>query len=88
MFVEVQYRVDNVGRSLASAYEVYFQTETDGDTFYDEAVGDTLRPGQSDIGSFERYTYSRTATDVQINGIWVADTDGLRRWSPGALAAR
>ena len=84
-FVEVQYRVENGGPGVTRAYEVYLEISTTGLTFYDEVRGDTLRSGQADIGGIVRYTYTHTATDVQVSGVWFEDETGL--WRPGTTGA-
>lgn len=69
-FVLVEYRAQNPGPLAIGAYEVYFRIETENRTFFWEAPGQHLAPGQADVGRFERYTLSEPALEVAVDSFW------------------
>ena len=71
VFVDVEYRVENVGDSDIDAYEVYFRIQTGSDAFYYEAHGDSLAVGQADIAGFSKYVRDQSATDVSVDNYWL-----------------
>jgi hypothetical protein len=71
VFVDVEYRVHNVGETDIDAYEVYFRIQTSGDAFYYEAQGDSLAAGQADVASFSKYVRDQSATDVTVDDYWL-----------------
>ena len=70
-FVDVEYRVQNVGEGAVTNYEVYFRIDTTGDPFFYEASGDSLQVKQADIGQFEKYIRDASATEVTVDGFFV-----------------
>jgi hypothetical protein len=71
VFVDVEYRVHNVGDVRIDAYEVYFRIQTNGSDFYYEAQGDSLAVGQADIADFSKYVRDQSATDVVVEDYWL-----------------
>lgn len=70
--VDVYYRVQNVSEELdISRYEVYFEIETDGASFFFDVAGDTLRQGQIRNRQFQKYIQQNTAVNVEVVGVWV-----------------
>lgn len=66
-FVVVEYRARNTGEVAISAYEIYFQLLTTGQTYFQEVSGTDLGVGQSDIGEFEQFVGRDSVTAVQIS---------------------
>ena len=66
-FVVVEYRARNTGSVAISAYEIYFQLLTTGQTYFEEVSGTNLGVGQSDIGEFEQYVGRDTVVAVEIS---------------------
>lgn len=71
VFVNVEYRADNVSADTVRAYEVYFKIFTSGQVFEHEASGEELQPDQADIGGFERFIRESPADSVVISDVWV-----------------
>jgi len=71
VFVDVEYRVQNVGDTDIDAYEVYFRIQTSGDAFYHEAQGDSLAAGQVDVAGFSKYVRDQSATEVAVDDYWL-----------------
>jgi hypothetical protein len=71
-FVRIEYRAQNVGTIPISAYRVYFRIETEGDTYFEQRVGENLQVGQADIANFEKFIVNDTATAVVVDTTWVA----------------
>jgi hypothetical protein len=69
-FVVVEYRARNVGDTPISAYEIYFQLLTTGQTYFEEVSGTDLGVGQSDIGEFEQFVGQDSVTVVQISDVF------------------
>lgn len=71
VFVHAEYEAENVGSTTITAYEVYFEIETDKSTFSLEDGGDTLKTGQSDVRRIRKYTTDERGTDVRVSGTYV-----------------
>ena len=69
-FVDVEYRVQNVGTTPIAAYEVYVRITTDGEPFFQEVQGDSLQPQQADVTTIATFLRDRTAQDVTIDDLW------------------
>ncbi|MEP0547083.1 MAG: carboxypeptidase regulatory-like domain-containing protein [Rhodothermales bacterium] len=69
-FVVVEYRARNTGGTPISAYEIYFQLLTTGQTYFEEVSGTNLGVGQSDIGEFEQYVGRDTVIAVEISDVF------------------
>lgn len=75
IFADVEFSARNTGDVKIRRYEVYFEIETAEGTFSREVVGDSLDPGQRDIGGFRKYIQAE-AQDVRINDVyWNSDSD-------------
>ena len=79
-FVEVEYSVANVSeRTDAAEFQVIFEIQTSGDTFFFDVDGTDLQQGQQDIGDFRKFIRSETASDVVVSDTWFreeAEDDG------------
>lgn len=71
VYVDVEYRVHNVGNTDIGAYEVYFRIQTGSEDFYYEAQGDSLAAGQADIAGFSKYVRDESATEVVVDDYWL-----------------
>jgi len=69
-FVVVEYRARNTGEVAISAYEIYFQLLTTGQTYFEEVTGTDLGVGQSDIGEFEQFVGQDSVTVVEISDVF------------------
>lgn len=69
-FVDVEYRARNAGTTTLTEYEIYFTIQTTENTFSYEAAGDTLAPGQSDLGGFRKYVRDE-ANRVAVRDVYV-----------------
>lgn len=75
-FVDVEYRVRNTSDVDVAQYEVDFRIETSSETFFAQETGEDLLAGESDVGSFEKYTRGEEAQDVTIDSVtFEEDTD-------------
>lgn len=73
-FVEVEYSIENISeRTDVSEYEIYFEIETGGETFFFDAAGTDLKVDQKSFGEFRKYIRSETASDVIIDNTWFSD---------------
>lgn len=71
-FVDVEYRITNTSSTAnISEYEVDFEITTSGDTFFFQVSGENLRSGQNRVDDFRKNIRQETATDVQVEGIWI-----------------
>ena len=70
VFVDVEYRAENLGDLLLTRYEVYFEIDTPSNTFSYEVVGDSLQVGETDIGTFRRYIRADDADQVTVTGTY------------------
>lgn len=69
-FVDVEVRVRNDGAAAVARYEVYVQIDTDGDRFFEEVRGDSLRVGQADIERFSTFIRAHQATEVGVDTVY------------------
>lgn len=69
-FVDVEYRVRNVGTTDVDAYEVYVRIETTGTSFFQEVRGEALPASQADVATFSKFIRSETAQSVTVDDIW------------------
>lgn len=75
VFVNVEYRADNVSADTVRAYEVYFKIFTPDEVFEHEASGEELQPDQADIGAFDRFIRESPADSVVISDVWVDSSE-------------
>jgi len=72
-YVDVEYRLTNLNtESDISEYEVYFKITTDGDTYYYDISGTELKAEQIRNENFRKGIRQNTASEVVIDGVWVA----------------
>lgn len=74
-FVDVEYRVRNVGTVPVASYEVYIRIATDGEVFFQEESGDALDAGQADIGTFSKFLRGRTAQAITVEDLYFEPAD-------------
>lgn len=77
VYVNVDYKIENVGEADIDDYEVYFKIETESSVYYIEEAGSKLRKGQTNFGEFEKYTNSEVANKVLLNGHWLGSNEEL-----------
>ena len=65
-------------RRQISAYEIYFQLLTTGQTYFEEVGGTDLGVGQSDIGQFEQYVGRDSVVAVEISDVFFDGPVALR----------
>lgn len=71
VFVDVEYRAENVGEGTIARYKVFFEIETaDDGTFRFEAERDSLAEGEADLGGFRKYVRS-DAQSVEVSDTFV-----------------
>jgi hypothetical protein len=71
VFVDVEYRAENVGEGAIARYKVLFKIETaDDGTFRFEAERDSLAEGEADLGGFRKYVRSE-AQSVEVSDTFV-----------------
>jgi hypothetical protein len=71
-FVDVYYRVKNTSEEAdIDRYEVYFEIETNGPSFFFDVAGDTLKKGQIRSGFSQQYIQQETAVNVRVSDKWV-----------------
>jgi len=77
-FVEAEYSVSNISeRTDAAEFQVIFEIETSGDTFFFDVEGTDLKQGQREIGNFRKFIRSETASSVFVSDTWfLADEEG------------
>ena len=76
-FVEVEYSVANVSeRTDAAEFQVIFEIQTSGDTFFFDLDGTDLKQGQRDIGDFRKFIRSESASDVVVSETWFREDSG------------
>ncbi|MEX0779867.1 MAG: carboxypeptidase-like regulatory domain-containing protein [Balneolales bacterium] len=75
VYVDVNYRIDNVGDTDIQAYEIYFKIETESSIYYQEQQGEKLRSGQKSFGEFKKYMHSETAKKVIIDDHWLGSKE-------------
>ncbi len=74
-YVNVGYRVRNIGQINIPSYEVYFRMKAPSQDYLYEVRGTNLGVGQSDIEQFERYTAKEAVTAVLIDDYWFQGQD-------------
>jgi len=73
-FVDVEFSVANIGESVTiDEYEVYFEIQTGGDSFFYDISGEELKAGQRRFGQFTKNIFNNTATDVIVLDTWVSE---------------
>ena len=73
-YVDVEFSVANKSASATiEEYEVYFEIQTGGDSFFHDISGTDLKAGQRRFGQFTKNIFDNTATDVIVLDIWVAE---------------
>jgi len=71
VFVDVEYRAENVGEGAITRYKVFFKIETaDDGTFRFEAERDSLAEGEADLGGFRKYVRSE-AQSVEVSDTFI-----------------
>ena len=71
VFVDVTYRVQNVGEGPITRYKVLFKIETaDAEPDKLEVEGDSLAEGEPEIGNFRKYVRSETQS-VEVSDTFV-----------------
>lgn len=74
IFVDVEYRAENVGEGPIGRYKVFFEIETaDDGTFRFEAERDSLAEGEADLGDFRKYVRSE-AQSVKVSDTFIEPT--------------
>lgn len=69
-FVEVEYRVRNLGSVATTAYEVYFQIRVGAVSYFHEEGAEGLGVGQADGGRFQTWLPQAPASAVTVDGVW------------------
>ncbi|MEK9500754.1 carboxypeptidase regulatory-like domain-containing protein [Gemmatimonadota bacterium DH-20] len=69
-FVEVEYRVRNLGSVATTAYEVYFQIRVGAASYFHEEGAEGLGVGQADGGRFRTWLPQSPASAVIVDGVW------------------
>ena len=73
-YVDVEFSVANKSASATiEEYEVYFEIQTGGDSFFHDISGTDLKAGQRRFGQFTKNIFDNTATDVIVLDIWVSE---------------
>ena len=76
-FVEVEYSVSNISEQTdAAEFQVVFEINTSGDTFFFDVEGTDLKQGQRDIGDFRKFIRSESASDVVVSETWFREDSG------------
>ena len=70
VFVDVEYRAENVGEGTISRYKVFFDIETSEGSSQFEIEGDSLLEGEADLGGFRKYVRSE-AQSVEVSDTFV-----------------
>ncbi|WP_263792080.1 carboxypeptidase-like regulatory domain-containing protein [Salinibacter sp.] len=70
LFVDVEYRAENVGEGPVSRYKVFFDIETTEGSSQFEIEGDSLLEGEADLGGFRKYVRSE-AQSVEVSDTFV-----------------
>lgn len=70
IYVDVQYKVSNIGTSDLSKYNIYFKILTTSKNYEYEETGSTLSTNQSNINNFSEYIYNHKADSVYVDGTW------------------
>jgi hypothetical protein len=70
VFVDVEYRAENVGEGTISRYKVFFDIETSEGSSQFEIEGDSLLEGEADLGGYRKYVRS-DAQSVEVSDTFV-----------------
>jgi hypothetical protein len=70
IFVDVEYRAENVGEGPISRYKVFFDIETTEGSSQFEIEGDSLLEGEADLGGFRKYVRSE-AQSVEVSDTFI-----------------
>ncbi|MCS3698418.1 carboxypeptidase-like regulatory domain-containing protein [Salinibacter ruber] len=70
IFVDVEYRAENVGEGPISRYKVFFDIETTEGSSQFEIEGDSLLEGEADLGDFRKYVRSE-AQSVEVSDTFI-----------------
>lgn len=72
-FVEVEYRFRNTSESTTlNQFEVYFDIHNNQETFFFEVADTTLKPRETNFGSFRKYIRDSVVDSVVVSGTWVS----------------
>lgn len=74
IFVDVEYRVKNVGEVPIRRFEVYFEIASSEGPFSYEVSGDSLQVRQVDVGGFRKYIPVQ-GQEVRIDGVFFEPKD-------------
>ncbi len=70
IFVDVEYRAENVGEGPISRYKVFFDIETTEGSSQFGVEGDSLLEGEADLGGFRKYVRSE-AQSVEVSDTFI-----------------
>ncbi len=70
IFVDVEYRAENVGEGPISRYKVFFDIETTEGSSQFGIEGDSLLEGEADLGGFRKYVRSE-AQSVEVSDTFI-----------------
>ncbi len=70
VYVDVQYKVSNIGSTDLNNYNIYFKIYTPSTIFEHEEKGTTLATNQSSVTEFSQYIRKNSADSVNIDGTW------------------
>lgn len=70
IYVDVQYRVENVSESDISSYSIYFRIPADSVLFEHEESGTDLKASQTTIREFSQYLRGNKADSVKVANSW------------------
>lgn len=69
-YVDVQYKVSNIGTDIINNYNIYFRIQTSSKTYEHEETGTNLNSSESNISNFSQYVYNNKADSVKVEGTW------------------
>ncbi len=70
IYVDVQYKVDNIGGNDVSSYNIYFRIPAGSELFEHEESGTDLKASQTNIKEFSQYLRGNKADSVTIESSW------------------
>ncbi len=70
IYVDVQYKVQNVSDNDIKAYNIYFRIPAGTELFEHEESGTDLNVSQSNIEEFSQYLRGHKADSVTVEGFW------------------
>lgn len=70
VYVDVQYKVSNVGTGNINNYNIYFKIQTPANNYQHEETGTNLSANESNINTFSQYLYNNKADSVKVDGTW------------------